>query len=68
MAIRHEFPISHVKTVEPMGKYRELLNKTARPHTVEQIDGDTQIIRFISVRDVKPSRFAIRHERGGFNG
>jgi len=51
-----------------MGRYRQLLNKTARPHTVEQIDGDTQIIRFISVRDVRPSRFAIRHEKGGFNG
>ena len=51
-----------------MGRYRQLLNKTARPHTVEQIDEDTQIINFISVKGVRPSRFVIRHERGGFNG
>lgn len=66
MAIRHQFPLSHVKTVEPMGKYRELLNKTARPHTVEEIDNDTQIINFISVKDVRPSRCVIRYERSGF--
>jgi len=68
VAIRHQFPISHVRTVEPMGRYRQLLNKTARPHTVEQIDEDTQIINFISVKGVRPSRFVIRHERSGFNG
>ena len=68
MAIRHQFPLSHVKTVEPMGQYRQLLNKTARPHSVEQVDEDTQIITFISVKDVRPSRWVIRNERGGFNG
>ena len=68
MAIRHQFPLSHVKTVEPMGQYRQLLNKTARPHSVEQVDDDTQIITFISVKDVRPSRWVIRNESGGFNG
>ena len=68
MAIRQEFPLSHVRAIDPLGAYRQLLNKTARPHTVEQVDEDTQIITFISVKDVRPSRWVIRNERGGFNG
>ena len=67
MAIRHQFPLSHVRAIEPLGAYRQLLNKTARPHSVEQVDDDTQIITFISVKDVRPSRWVIRNERGGFN-
>ena len=68
MAITHQFPLSHVRAIEPLGDYRQLLNKTARPHSVEQIDDDTQIITFISVKDVCPSRWVIRNEMGGFNG
>ena len=68
MAIRHQFPLSHVRAIEPLGAYHRSLYNTARPHSVEQVDDDTQIITFISVKDVRPSRWVIRNERGGFNG
>lgn len=70
MAIRHQFPLSHVRTFECgdpttiavanahgariIGKDVIIFNKTPKP--------------VISVRGVRPSSWVIRHERGGFNG
>ena len=61
MALRHTFPLSHVKTFD--GSKLNLFDY----HYLISVN-KKNLVNKLTVRGVRPSRSVIRHERGGFNG
>ena len=60
VAIHYLYPISHVKTI-PSGRTKAELQNLNKAINFNKINGRT-------VKEIRPDRWAIRHERGGFNG